>query len=113
MNCDEVRYDRAKKSQIAAFYCIYSVGLTALDLFPAIITLPVLRLGYQSDPGQGLVAWAVLVPAVALLLMELGLCPQIKHNCGGGGERNSHVHVAVTRETFAARLPVGLCFPSH
>lgn len=42
-----------------------------------------------------------------------GLCPQIKHNCGGGGERNSHVHVAVTGETFPARLPVGLCFPSH
>lgn len=72
MNCDEVRYDTAKKLQTAAFYCIYFVGLTALDLFPAIITLPVLRLGYQSDPRQGLVAWAALVQAAALLLVELG-----------------------------------------
>lgn len=25
-----------------------------------------------------------------------GLCPQIKHNCVGGGERNFHVQIAAT-----------------
>lgn len=99
-----------KKTPTNCSYFVYFVHLTALGLFPyynysacSKIRVP----GWHGPrarrldgacTGSGTSGWA-------------GLCPQIKHNCSGGGGEEFHVWIAVTWETFASRAVCRSLFP--